>query len=76
MIYADFLAGAKSGAEGICVGRCRSFLASLLEKIFAVTNIAVSVTPRSANCRHPFSIDSLPISVRPAKQNRRWTQKT
>src|SRR5580692_12054264 len=62
--------------EGICVFPCLSFLASLFEKIFAVINIAVNVTLRSANCRHPFSIDALPMSVRPAKQNRRWTQKT
>ena len=39
-------------------------------------NIAVNVMLRSMNCRHPFSIDALPIRVRPAKQNRRWTQKT
>ena len=31
---------------------------------------------KSANCCHPFSIDALPISVRPAKQNRRCTQNT
>src|SRR5579863_4812242 len=55
---------------------CGSFLASLLEKIFAVINIAANVTVKSANCRHPFSIDALPISVRPAKQKRRCTQKT
>src|ERR1700728_1593559 len=62
--------------EGICVFPCLSFLASLFEKIFAVINIAVSVTLKSANCRHPFSIDALPMRVRPAKQNKRCTQKT
>jgi hypothetical protein len=46
------------------------------EKTFAVINIAANVMLRSMNCRHPFSIDALPISVRPAKQNRKWTQKT
>ena len=71
-----FVIGTGSDPEDACVRPCRSFLASLFEKIFAVINIAVNVTLRSANCRHPFSIEALPISVRPAKQNRRWTQKT
>jgi hypothetical protein len=62
--------------EGFFVFSCRSFFASLLEKILAVINIPVNVVPKSANCRHPFNIDALPIRVRPAKQNRRCTQKT
>src|ERR1035437_353389 len=62
--------------EDICVLACPSFLTSLFEKILAVTNIPVIVMVKSANCCHPFSIDALPISVRPAKQNRRCTQNT
>ena len=72
----SLLHNAGSDPEDICACPCRSFLASLFEKIFAVINIAVNVMLRSVNCRHPLSIDALPISVRPAKQNRRWTQKT
>ena len=50
--------------------------ALLFEKIFAVVHIAANVILTSANCFHPFSIEALPISVSPAKQNRRCTQKT
>jgi hypothetical protein len=71
-----FVTHAGPDPEDICVFPCRSFLASLFEKTFAVINIAVNVMLRRVSCCHPFSIDALPISVRPAKQNRRWTQKT
>src|SRR6202041_2393038 len=62
--------------EDICGFRGPSCLDSLFEKSFAVINIAAIVTLKSANCRHPFSMDALPIRVRPAKQNRRCTQKS
>ncbi len=75
-VAVSFDTDAKFDVEDIYVFPCPSLLASLFEKILAVTNIPVSVMLNSANCRHPFSIDALPNSVRPAKQNRRCTQKT
>jgi hypothetical protein len=54
----------------------RSYLASLFEKSFAVASIAANVAARSPNCRQPFNMDALPMSVSPAKQKSRWTQNT
>src|SRR5579872_2892970 len=73
---ARYVTRAEFDSGGIGVLACPSLLASLFEKILAVTSIAANVTVNRANCLHPFSIDALPISVRPAKQNRRCTQKT
>jgi len=57
-----------AGSGGLLVFGCRSCLASLLENTFAVSSIALNVAVNSPVCRHPLSMDALPISVRPAKQ--------